>query len=501
MEKPIKLRVSQIEKSFPGVKALDKIDFTVKKGTVHVLCGENGAGKSTLMKIINGVYQPDSGQIFIDERPVKINNPIQARNLGISMIFQEMNYVPEMTVEENIFLGNLPVKKLGSVNWKEVRERTRALLKAENLPYAPTTLLKDLTVSDIQMLEIIKAISYKSDIIIMDEPTSAITLKEVKKLFDKIRELKARGVSIIYISHKLDEIFQIADEITVFRDGTVVESHPVEELDIEKVITLMVGRKLTNTYPKDDVQIGGELLQVQMLSRQGFYNNVSFHVKRGEIVGFAGLMGAGRTEVMRSIFGLDPKNAGTIRIKGKDVNIRNVRQSIENGMVMLSEDRRRYGIIPMRSVKENTTLSYLKKVFFGIGHHHKVEHNIVSEIFEKMRVKTPSLETSIQSLSGGNQQKVVLAKWMIRNPDILILDEPTRGIDVGAKFEIYKLMTNLVKEGKGVIMVSSELPELIGMCDRIYVMAKGVITGELKRSEFSQELIMKYATGTLTKAR
>ncbi len=497
MENNIKLRVSKIEKSFPGVKALDKIDFTVKKGSVHVLCGENGAGKSTLMKIINGIYQPDNGQIFIDEKPVKINNPIQARSLGISMIFQEMNYVPEMTVEENIFLGNLPVNKFGSVDWKQVRQRATELLRLENLPYSPTTLLKDLTVSDIQMLEIIKAISYKSDIIIMDEPTSAITLKEVEKLFVKIRELKARGVSIIYISHKLDEIFQIADEITVFRDGTVVESHPKEELDIETVIALMVGRKLTNTYPKEEVKQGENLLQVQKLNSNSVFNNVSFHVKKGEIVGFAGLMGAGRTEVMRALFGLDPISSGSVKIKGKEVAIKNVRESINNGLVMLSEDRRRYGIIPVRSVKENTTLSFLQKVFYKMTYHHKVEQNIVTDMFTKMKVKTPTLDTTIQSLSGGNQQKVVLAKWMIRNPDILILDEPTRGIDVGAKFEIYKLMTNLVKEGKAVIMVSSELPELIGMCDRIYVMSKGTITGEIERKDFSQELIMKYATGTL----
>lgn len=497
MENKIKLRVSQIEKSFPGVKALDKIDFTVKKGTVHVLCGENGAGKSTLMKIINGIYQPDGGQIYIDEKPVQINNPIQARNLGISMIFQEMNYVPEMTVEENLFLGNLPVNKYGKVNWKEVRQRTKELLKTENLPYTPTTLLKDLTVSDIQMLEIIKAISYKSDIIIMDEPTSAITLKEVEKLFVKIRDLKARGVSIIYISHKLDEVFQIADDITVFRDGKVVESHPKDELDIETVITLMVGRKLTNTYPKEQLAIGENMLEVENLNGD-LYRNISFHAKKGEILGFAGLMGAGRTEVMRSLFGLDPKESGVIKIKGKEVTIKNVKQSIDNGMVMLSEDRRRYGIIPIRSVKENTTLSYLEKIFHGFRLHHKTEQSVVSDMFKKMNVKTPTMDTLIASLSGGNQQKVVLAKWMIRNPDILILDEPTRGIDVGAKFEIYKLMTEIVKEGKVVIMVSSELPELIGMCDRIYVMAKGSITGEIKREDFSQELIMKYATGTKT---
>lgn len=498
MEQEIKLRVSQIEKSFPGVKALDKIDFTVKKGSVHVLCGENGAGKSTLMKIINGIHQPDGGQIFIDEQPVKIGSPIQARSLGISMIFQELNYVPEMTVEENLFLGNLPGKRFGNVDWKEVRRRTTELLKSENLPYSPTTLLKDLTVSDIQMLEIMKAISNKSDIIIMDEPTSAITHEEVEKLFIKIRELKARGVCIIYISHKLDEIFQIADEITVFRDGTVVESHPKEELDIETVISLMVGRKLTNTYPKEDIEIGDTLLKVENLCGASGYKDVSFHVRKGEMVGFAGLVGAGRTEVMRSLFGLDPIVSGQVYIKGQEVNIRSVEQSIRNGMVMLSEDRRRYGIIPMRSVRENTTISSLQKVFFRFRYQRKNEHDLVSEMFSKMRVKTPSTETVIASLSGGNQQKVVLAKWMLLNPDILILDEPTRGIDVGAKYEIYKLMTELVKEGKVVIMVSSELPELIGMCDRIYVMAKGTITGELSRHEFTQEQIMKFATGTTT---
>lgn len=498
MGETIKLRVSKIEKSFPGVKALDGIDFTVKKGSVHVLCGENGAGKSTLMKIINGIHQPDSGQIFIDEKPVKIHNPMQARQLGISMIFQELNYVPEMSVEENLFLGKLPTRKFGAVNWKEVRQQTQALLAAENLPYSPQTLLKDLTVSDIQMLEIMKAISNRSEILIMDEPTSAITQKEVDRLFAKIKELRARGVSIIYISHKLDEIFQIADEITVFRDGAVVDSRPKDELDIEKVIALMVGRELTHTYPKETIEIGEDVLQVNRLCRENVFQDVSFHVRRGEIIGFAGLMGAGRTEVMRSLFGLDPITSGTIRIRGKEVATGNVRKSIENGLVMLSEDRRRYGIIPIRSVKENTTLSSLDKVLYRFKLHAREEQKIVSDIFERMKVKTPSLDTVIASLSGGNQQKVVLAKWMIRNPDILILDEPTRGIDVGAKYEIYKLMSDLAKEGKVVIMVSSELPELIGMCDRIYVMAQGTITGEIQRDQFSQELIMKYATKTLT---
>ena len=496
MGEEIKLRVSQIEKSFPGVKALDKIDFSVRKGTVHALCGENGAGKSTLMKIINGLYKPDAGQIYLDEKPVKVKDPIDALRMGIAMIAQELNYVPEMSVEENLFLGRLPKGKFGNVNWKEVRKKTEELLKEEHLPYKPDQKLKTLTVSDIQMLEILKAISNDADVIVMDEPTSAITQKEVELLFKKIEMLKEKGVSIIYISHKLDEVFQIADDVTVLRDGTVVKSMRAEDTDIEEVISLMVGRKMENVYPKEELEIGEKLLEVKHLCSKNVYDDVCFHLNRGEIIGFAGLVGAGRTEVMRSLFGLDPYTSGEIYISDKKVEIKNVASSIRNGMVMLSEDRRRYGIIPVRSVMENASLASLDKFFYGGRAHNSEERETVAEYFKKMNVKTPTLDTTIQSLSGGNQQKVLLAKWMLRNPDIMILDEPTRGIDVGAKYEIYKLMTEIAREGKGVIMVSSELPELIGMCDRIYVMNQGKISGELERSEFSQEAIMRYATGT-----
>ncbi|WP_324825417.1 sugar ABC transporter ATP-binding protein [Sinanaerobacter sp. ZZT-01] len=497
MSEEIKLRVSQIEKYFPGVKALDKIDFSVRKGTVHALCGENGAGKSTLMKIINGIYKPDAGTIFMDEKPVQIKDPIQAQNLGIAMIAQELNYVPEMSVKENLFLGRLPVNKFGKVKWKEVREKTIHLLEEEGLSYKADQKLKTLTVSDIQMLEIIKAISNDAQIIVMDEPTSAITQREVALLFDKIKVLKEKGVSIIYISHKLDEVFQIADDITVFRDGSVVKSMRAEDTNIDEVIALMVGRKMENVYPKEDITIGKNLLEVENLCSENLYEDVSFHLNCGEIIGFAGLVGAGRTEVMRSLFGLENISSGEIRISGKKVSIRNVRCSIRNGMIMLSEDRRRYGIVPVRSVMENASLSSLNQFVYRGYTHKRKEREVVGKYFEKMNVKTPTLETAIQSLSGGNQQKVLLAKWMLRNPDILILDEPTRGIDVGAKFEIYKLMTEMAKEGKGVIMVSSELPELIGMCDRIYVMCQGRIEGELHKEAFSQEAIMKYATGTI----
>ena len=487
------MRVSGINKSFPGVKALDNVNFAVRKGTVHALCGENGAGKSTLMKIINGIYKADSGQIFLDEKPVTIKDPIQARDYGIAMIAQELNYVPEMSIEENLFLGRLPVTKFGNVDWKRVRRETIEFLRQENLPYKPDQKLKTLTVSDIQMLEIIKAISNNAQIVIMDEPTSAITNREVEVLFGKIAELKKKGVSIIYISHKMEEVFRIADDITVLRDGKTVETHPASEIDLDKVIALMVGRKMDNVYPKEEVEIGEPILEIEGLGSKGVFKDINFKANKGEIVGFAGLMGAGRTETMRAIFGLDPYDEGKIKVHGKEVTINKVSDSIAQKVVMLSEDRRRYGIIPIRSVMENASISSLDKIIYGGRWHPKVEKELVSKYFEKMHVKTPSLETAIQGLSGGNQQKVLLAKWMLRDPDVLILDEPTRGIDVGAKFEIYRLMTDLVKEGKTVIMVSSELPELIGMCDRIYIMNKGRITGCLSKDEFSQETIMRYA--------
>ena len=487
------MRVSGINKSFPGVKALDNVNFAVRKGTVHALCGENGAGKSTLMKIINGIYKADSGQIFLDEKPVTIKDPIQARDYGIAMIAQELNYVPEMSIEENLFLGRLPVTKFGNVDWKRVRRETIEFLRQENLPYKPDQKLKTLTVSDIQMLEIIKAISNNAQIVIMDEPTSAITNREVEVLFGKIAELKKKGVSIIYISHKMEEVFRIADDITVLRDGKTVETHPASEIDLDKVIALMVGRKMDNVYPKKEVEIGEPILEIEGLGSKGVFKDINFKANKGEIVGFAGLMGAGRTETMRAIFGLDPYDEGKIKVHGKEVTIKKVSDSIAQKVVMLSEDRRRYGIIPIRSVMENASISSLDKIIYGGRWHPKVEKELVSKYFEKMHVKTPSLETAIQGLSGGNQQKVLLAKWMLRDPDVLILDEPTRGIDVGAKFEIYRLMTDLVKEGKTVIMVSSELPELIGMCDRIYIMNKGRITGCLSKDEFSQETIMRYA--------
>ena len=499
MSEEIKLRVSGIEKSFPGVKALDHVDFAVRKGTVHALCGENGAGKSTLMKIINGQYKPDAGQIYIDEEPITIKDPIQAAEHGIAMIPQELNYVPELTVEENLFLGRLPVNKFGKVDWKKVHRDAVEFIEREGLSYGPKQKLNTLTVSDIQMLEIIKAVSNNASIIIMDEPTSSITEREVASLFEKIKDLKAQGVSIVYISHKMDEVFQIADDITVFRDGVVVSSDRAEDVDLDTVITRMVGRKMTNAYPKEEVEIGETMFEVKDFNLKNIFADIDFYAKKGEIIGFAGLVGAGRTEAMRSVFGLDPHDSGKVFIDGQEVNIKSPEDSIKNGLVMLAENRREDGIIPVRSVKENASLANLRRfIYKGIAHKAQ-EIKEVSSLFGKMAVKTPTLNTAIGSLSGGNQQKVLLSRWLLCEPKVMILDEPTRGIDVGAKFEIYKLMTDIVKEGRTIIMVSSEMPELIGMCDRIYVMSQGRITGCLERDEFSQETIMKYAMQEIDK--
>jgi len=489
------LELKGIEKSFPGVKALRDMNLTVRRGTVHVICGENGAGKSTLVKIVNGVYQPDAGEIWMDGERVEIRDPIHARERKIAMIFQELNYIPEMTIEQSLFLGVEPLNRLRGVDWRAIRQRTLALMEREQLSYEPTTRLRDLSVSDIQMLEILKAVSFESNVIIMDEPTSALTNHEVEVLFGKIADLKAKGAAVIYISHKMDEIFRIADDITVIRDGAHIETRPAREFDIETVIRLMVGRTIDNIYPpRVQKQVGEVALEVAGLTQRPRFRGVDLQVRTGEIVGLAGLMGAGRTEVARALFGLDPIDGGAVRIGGKPVRIRSVHDAIAHSMVMLSEDRRRYGLVPVRDVKENVSLAGLERVIHGGRLHRAEERSLVSALCKRMNVKTPTLETTVDALSGGNQQKVVFAKWMLRDPRILLLDEPTRGIDVGAKFEIYKIMMELAQEGKAILLISSELPELLGVCDRIYVMAKGRLTGELSAAEATQESIMKLAT-------
>ncbi|MGF7131380.1 inositol transport system ATP-binding protein [Paraburkholderia sp. EB58] len=489
------LELRGIEKRFPGVIALKDMSFAVRRGSVHVICGENGAGKSTLMKIVSGIYQPDGGEIFVNGEKVVVDSPSTARRLKISMVTQELNYIPEITVAQSLFLGDEPRTRFGSIDWKKIYADAKALLEREGLHYRPDTKLKDLSVSDLQMLEIMKAVSREANIIIFDEPTSAITSKEVDVLFKKIDELRAKGAGIVYISHRFEELYRIADEISVIRDGSHVATRRASEIDIETIIQMMVGRKLDNVYPqKPERTVGATALEVKGLGDDERFSNVSFNVRKGEIIGLAGLMGAGRTEVVRTIFGLDPYTTGEIHVNGEQVRIRSVQDAIRLKIAMLSEDRKRYGIVPMRSITENTGLVSLEK-FFKRGYRDaKTEKRLIDGASERMKVKAPSFNTQIGLLSGGNQQKVMLAKWIICEPDILILDEPTRGIDVGAKFEIYKIIFELAQEGRAVIVISSELSELIAICDRIYVMANGRISGELKEPEFSQEGVMRLAT-------
>lgn len=489
------LKLENITKTFPGVKALDAVKLNIKKGTVHGLMGENGAGKSTLMKVIIGVLKADSGDIEFKGKPLKIKNPAEALKIGISMIHQELSPIPEMTVAENIFLGREP-SKFGIVNEAKLYEDTHKLLKKLEINLNPYTKMRDLTTAYMQMVEIAKSISYDSDLIIMDEPTSAITEKEVGQLFKIIRKLKKSGVSIIYISHKMDEIFDITDECTVFRDGRFIGTELSKNLTDDDLITMMVGRKVNQIFPKEDHNdFGDVILEVKNLSCKGKFENVNFKIKKGEILGFAGLMGAGRSEVMETIFGITPKTSGEVYINGKLVNIKEPKDAIDLGIGFLTEDRKSTGLFLPLSVADNIILSDLKNYDNTLK---LIDENKVTQICEeqrkRLRIKTPSIHQTVDNLSGGNQQKVLLARWLLMDPDILIIDEPTRGIDVGAKSEIHKIMSDLSKMGKAIIMVSSELPEIIGMSDRVMVMHEGTLSGKLGRKEVTQEKIMEYAS-------
>lgn len=496
MSEDYKIRFDSIYMEFPGVKALDDVSFGIKKGTVHVLMGENGAGKSTLMKILNGSYQTTSGKFYIDDVEMKFKTASDAKDSGVAMIYQELSYMPEMSVENYLMLCREPRKGF-FINWKKSRAEARKILEKENLKYDPTSLLKDLSVSDIQLLEITKSIvSENIDILIMDEPTSALSNEEVERLFKKIRLLKERGLTILYISHKMDEIFQIADYITVMRDGKHIKTAPASDFDENSLVKLMVGREIKNIYPTKDNEIGNELLRVEHLtSKASRIYDVSFTVREGEIFGLGGLMGAGRTEVARILCGLDKADSGKIFVKGKEVDFKNVSDAIQNGIVMASEDRRRFGLILCRDIKENISISSLNKISNAGFLKQGKERIQTSELFEQMGVKAPSLDSITQTLSGGNQQKVVLGKCLMTEADIIILDEPTRGIDIGAKYEIYNLMTELAKAKKGIIMISSETPEFVGMCDRAVVMYKGRVISEIDKADMNMENVIGQATG------
>lgn len=493
---PYILELENINKSFGTVHVLHDVSLKIRKGTVHALLGENGAGKSTLMKIINGAYSRDSGVITLDGQEVSFRSIAEATANGICMVHQELSYAPNMTVAENMFLGREPRTKLGYVDVRKQIDQTRRLLEEENIAIAPNVKMRDFPVSSIQMLEIVKVISSDAKLIILDEPTSALSEREVEHLFKKIRELCARGITIIYISHKLDEIKQIADEVTILRDGRIVGGGKTETYEINTIINMMVGRAMTEVFPENDATIGDNLLEVRKLTSLGSFYDIAFHVRRGEIVGLAGLMGAGRTEIVRTLFGMDRYDSGEILLEGKKLRIRKVQDALQNGIVMLTEDRARFGIIPDRSVKENTSISILKRLQKLFWLEREREKQTVGEITKKMNVKTPNMNYPIKALSGGNQQKVILARCILANPRVLILDEPTRGIDVGAKYEIYQLIVQMAKQGIAVILITSELPELVGMADRVYLVKKGRIIKEIAEKEnICQETVLQALVG------
>ena len=490
------LEMENIYKAFPGVVALNNVNLKVRKGTVHALMGENGAGKSTLMKILMGIYHTDKGSIKLNDNPVSIHNPNDAFNKGISMIHQELSCVTHMSVAENIWLGREPMQKNKFlVNHKVMKEKTKKILAQLQININPEIKMGELSVAQMQMIEIAKAISYDADIIVMDEPTSAITEQEVEHLFRIINDLKKKHVSIIYITHKMDEVFAISDDITVLRDGQFIDTKEAKTLDKKKLIKMMVGRELNQIFPKTEAKIGNVLLSVKNFSLEGKFNNINFDLKRGEILGIAGLMGAGRTEVVESIFGVLPKDEGNVFVDGKEVSIKSPQDAVNNNMALLTEDRKLDGLFLPLTVMANGSIAsipeYQKMGFIKIKKMRKLMHEQV----KALAIKTPSIFQIVNNLSGGNQQKVLLARWLLTLPEILMLDEPTRGIDVGAKSEIHKLMCKLAKKGKAIIMISSELPEILGMSDRIIVMHEGNLAGILNRDEATQEKILQLASG------
>lgn len=488
------LEMKNIVKVFPGVRALDGMNLQVRAGSVHIIAGENGAGKSTLMKVINGEYPAEEGEVLYKGSVLEKRTIQDTIQLGISMIHQEMNPILQMTVAENIFVGREPKKAKGFVDYKRMYQDTQKLLDDLKMPYDAKAKMEELSIAGHQQVEIAKAISQNASVIIMDEPTSAIAETEIEMLFKQIQLLKEQGVAIIYITHKLDELFQIGDDITIIRDGKWISSGPVSEYDKDKIISLMVGRTISNIFPKKDVPIGDVVLEVKNLKQYGRFHDINFRVRQGEILGFSGLVGAGRSEVMRAVFGLDPYHDGDIYIHGKRVEIHNTKNAIAHGIAMVSEDRRSEGIIPGRSTRENITLANIKDFARRFLINSKKENKEVQRMIKLLNIKVSTPEQLIKNLSGGNQQKVVLAKWLSGDLKVLILDEPTRGIDVGSKSEIHRLMCGFAKQGLAIIMVSSEMPELLGMSDRIVVMQQGIIRGELTREEASQEAIMELAT-------
>jgi inositol transport system ATP-binding protein len=483
-----------ITKRFPGVLALNDVKLNLRAGTVHSLMGENGAGKSTLMKILAGVYTLDEGQILIDGKQVSITDPRSGLDHGIAMIHQELSFIPELSAAENIYLGRELRNRAGLVSKHIMAEAAQKVFDRWGIKILASSLMRDLSVAQAQMVEIAKAIAFDARIIIMDEPTSAITDREVAALHKIIGQLREAGTAIIYITHKMDEVFAISDEITIFRDGAWVSTELSKDMTRDSLISLMVGRELTTLFPKSEAKIGEVILEVKNLNRGRQVRDVSFNVKRGEILGFAGLMGSGRTEVLETLFGIYGAESGSIKINGKEIKIREPHQAIAAGIGLLTEDRKKTGIMGVLSVRDNMSVASLSKFTIGGILRKPLIEKQCEEQRQALSLKTPSLNQQIQNLSGGNQQKVLLSRWLLTDPDILIIDEPTRGIDVGAKSEIHRLMSELAKQGKAIIMVSSEMPEILGMSDRVVVMCEGRLVGEVSRKEATQEKLMELAT-------
>jgi ribose transport system ATP-binding protein len=486
-----------IEKHFPGVHALNQCRFELLAGEVHALVGENGAGKSTLMKVLTGVYQKDAGQIYVKGKEVDIPNTKAAQNLGISIIHQELNLMPDLTVAQNIFIGREPLNGFGLfLDEKKLNDQTQRLFDSMNLQMDPRTQISELTVAKQQMVEIAKALSFQSEILIMDEPTAALTDAEINDLFRIVNQLRDKGVGIVYISHRMEELKRLTDRITVMRDSCYIDTLQTKDVSIDQVISLMVGRVIFNEAKPSSEKVGTEtVLEVKNLNKGSAIKNVSFHLKKGEILGFAGLMGAGRTEVARAIFGADPMDSGEVFIRGKKVRIKDPHDAVKLGIGYLSEDRKRFGVLVGMDVKTNVAITSFKKFMTFTGWMNKGKIQAKAEHYvDALKIKTPSVHQLVKFLSGGNQQKVVISKWLTQDCEILIFDEPTRGIDIGAKSEIYKLLNELADQGKSIIMISSELPEILRLSHRIITMCEGRITSELANSEASQELIMKYAT-------